>query len=850
MKTKSGRKETPKLYNTHIASAIIPVASLVAVPSAVGQHFPRQNTNPREEWGTVASTLLRASMTSQMLIPSSNLNSLHDDDDDDDNDNVDNRNYQTTKKHSTVGRMDASSDEDDSDNENQKSQETSVHRSSSSRTAPLSNVEKRLFGHIDKDEEPPTTTAELGLSSTIHLDKKKQPQNAEVSHSSTTTTTTTTANPKRATINIVRQHVPPLILNPVTSQAGPSSAKANSPTYVNDGEGPAITTERSSFNDTTTVPTSARSVSFKEAVIRDTYDPSSSKSQQTTVVNARNGDSVLDRIVIPPPEEYQQNTHELEKRLQLLNSENQQLRLTNQNLQRQQEDVLTRLQSSQKLSQRELNDLLKQAEHNQTKDLEKLNKTLQNRCDQLQNELLSLKERSTQDQGQSSARELKNENHFLKDYVHRLSVKLSEYQTLYPMDALKNDDSKEQRKMQGLPMKGPSPIWLLNQKFLAPLFVCYDEKLHEREEFIRKLQTQLNDLHTEMKQIANENLSLHERIARTSSTVINQSTTHTTDIENIKRHAYLVLEENKVLQEQLHLQTNRLTDVQKAQIQEVSNLTRRLMIVESEKTEGDRTLEMIRIKNEELRKKYEELIIENDHRIHVEEHVREMNEMKRLTDELSEKHASEMQLLLRRVQDAEVAKRAAQLKLSENRNDTERLKSDLKVAKKLTQKLQIRVQTFEKKLELHQIREQRTTALLDKTSEETEKRKLEQDAYSIMVKTKEEEMNKTKERMEEEGKKLTELENRLENYKTKSKERVNEVQEQMKKQYDNLKTRCSDYEQRIQRLMTQLNEKQIVIDDLNSEKRNLEVDLETIWQTTNADNKRMLEKLHDMRVIN
>jgi hypothetical protein len=41
--------------------------------------------------------------------------------------------------------------------------------------------------------------------------------------------------------------------------------------------------------------------------------------------------------------------------------------------------------------------------------------------------------------------------------------------------------------------------------------------------------------------------------------------------ENIKRQAYLVLEENKVLQEQLDLQTNRLTDVQKGQIQEGKN---------------------------------------------------------------------------------------------------------------------------------------------------------------------------------------------------------------------------------------------------------------------------------------
>ncbi len=39
-------------------------------------------------------------------------------------------------------------------------------------------------------------------------------------------------------------------------------------------------------------------------------------------------------------------------------------------------------------------------------------------------------------------------------------------------------------------------------------------------------------------------------------------------------------------------------------------------------------------------------------------------------------------------------------------------------------------------------------------------------------------MNKTKERMQEEEKKLIQLENRLENYQIKSKERVNEVQEQ------------------------------------------------------------------------
>ena len=97
----------------------------------------------------------------------------------------------------------------------------------------------------------------------------------------------------------------------------------------------------------------------------------------------------------------------------------------------------------------------------------------------------------------------------------------------------------------------------------------------------------------------------------------------------------------------------------------VSNLTRRLLIVESEKSESDRILETIRIRNDDLKRKYEQLMLDNNHRIHIQEHVQEVSEMKRLTgsksinlqkkhlisiDELSQKHANELQVLLRRVQ--------------------------------------------------------------------------------------------------------------------------------------------------------------------------------------------------------
>lgn len=84
-------------------------------------------------------------------------------------------------------------------------------------------------------------------------------------------------------------------------------------------------------------------------------------------------------------------------------------------------------------------------------------------------------------------------------------------------------------------------------------------------------------------------------------------------------------------------------------------------------------------------------------------------------------------------QDAESTKKTATLKLSETRDELDRLKIDFKETKKLNKKLQLRVQTFEKKLEVEQIKEQQLTALVDKTNEQVERMKIEQENSSLAV---------------------------------------------------------------------------------------------------------------------
>ncbi len=73
------------------------------------------------------------------------------------------------------------------------------------------------------------------------------------------------------------------------------------------------------------------------------------------------------------------------------------------------------------------------------------------------------------------------------------------------------------------------------------------------------------------------------------------------------------------------------------------------------------------------------------------------------------------------------------MKLSECRNNIEQLKGDIKETKKMNRKLQLRVETFEKKFELQQIKEQQIITMLDKAHEEVEQSKLEQETYSNLV---------------------------------------------------------------------------------------------------------------------
>jgi chromosome segregation ATPase len=73
------------------------------------------------------------------------------------------------------------------------------------------------------------------------------------------------------------------------------------------------------------------------------------------------------------------------------------------------------------------------------------------------------------------------------------------------------------------------------------------------------------------------------------------------------------------------------------------------------------------------------------------------------------------------------------MSLNDNRNDFERLNEKIKETSRVNRKLQLRVETFEKKLELEQMKEQRTLTMYKQVNEQLDKYRSEHDDYLTSV---------------------------------------------------------------------------------------------------------------------
>ncbi|XP_055011019.1 centrosomal protein of 89 kDa isoform X2 [Boleophthalmus pectinirostris] len=177
------------------------------------------------------------------------------------------------------------------------------------------------------------------------------------------------------------------------------------------------------------------------------------------------------------------------------------------------------------------------------------------------------------------AQELVDENDTLKMTVHRLNVELSRYQVRFrPLS------KEESSKISGLSMTESPPPWLLDVKYLSPLLLAYEDRMNEKDALLKTTEEEMKRLRVHVEEVIKENEKLHNDIAKIGGVT-------QTDWQQLQEQAFLVLQENQVLIEQLEAENVKSHESQSKHHSEVSKLAKQVMICEAEKQRLEEELE-------------------------------------------------------------------------------------------------------------------------------------------------------------------------------------------------------------------------------------------------------------------
>lgn len=214
------------------------------------------------------------------------------------------------------------------------------------------------------------------------------------------------------------------------------------------------------------------------------------------------------------------------------------------------------------------------------------------------------------------AQELVDENDGLKMTVHCLNVELSRYQTKF-----RHLSKEESLNIEGLPSKGPTPPWLLDMKYLSPLLLAYEDRMKEKDELNASLQEEMRTFKMRVQEVIKENEELHQELNKSNPVT-------TEDRRQLQTQAELVLEENKLLIEQLAIQQRKARDTHQEHVQEVSKLTKQLMLLETKAQSQEKELNENKEQLEIVRAECQELKTHLDSKVAMEVHTSIVNELK------------------------------------------------------------------------------------------------------------------------------------------------------------------------------------------------------------------------------
>nr|XP_033798124.1 centrosomal protein of 89 kDa isoform X2 [Geotrypetes seraphini]XP_033798126.1 centrosomal protein of 89 kDa isoform X2 [Geotrypetes seraphini] len=437
-------------------------------------------------------------------------------------------------------------------------------------------------------------------------------------------------------------------------------------------------------------------------------------------------------------------------------------------------------------------------------------------------ELLSLRQQ---------AQELVDENDALKMTLHRLTVELSCYQTKY-----RPVSKEENAQLGGLPTRGPPPPWLLDMKYLSPLLLAYEDRMREKDAIVLAAEEEMKTFKARVADVVNENEQLHQQLER------NKPIT-SKEWEHLQAQAKLVLEENQVLMKQVEIQQAKAKDSHNRHIQEVTKLAKQVMLLEAKKQSQEEELLENQKQQETLRLKYDDLKTNLNDKVAAEEHVAMVNELKSQLQVERDKRSAEVEDLMGRLAAMQAEKKSLLLEKNDLTADNKILESELEMAQNANRKSQKKIGLLKQQVEDAMEKEMAAHQYLANLIGLTENIAQERDQLIQMAKGLETEKHSVLNKIIEGNLHLGKLEEKVKVYKKKAAVKLGDINQRLIEQEKDFSGKAAQYQQELKHLQRLLHARQETLDEVLKQKRQVEDELEIVWESTSNENRRMKENL-------
>ncbi|XP_067258357.1 centrosomal protein of 89 kDa isoform X1 [Chanodichthys erythropterus] len=480
----------------------------------------------------------------------------------------------------------------------------------------------------------------------------------------------------------------------------------------------------------------------------------------------------------------------------------------------------------------------------QTQILAQEKETLEKRClqqsqhiEHLQQELCHSHTERGNSTGESSellslrqqAQELVDENDGLKMTVHRLNVELSRYQARFrPL----NKD--ENAQLKGLPVKGPAPPWLLDMKYLSPLLLAYEDHLNAKDKLLKSCEDDLHSLRARAEEIIQENEKLHSQVNK-NSTVRNK------EWRQLQEQARLVLEENQVLIEQLELQHAKAKEAHSKHTQEVCKVSKQVMLLESEKQALEKELEVECKEHRALKTEFQRVRLALEHSVSLAEHNAVADKLKRQLQDHEKVKNCEVEELLARVSALEFEKKTQLLDKTNLNTDIKHLETELQLSQQANRKAQRRINVLKQQVEDSLEKELIAHQYLANIVTLAEKTTHERDQLMHMASSLEKDKQGVLTRIIESTVSLGKLQEKVKVYKQQASARVNALGHRLREQEEDFAGKAASYQREIRHLQSQLRDRQEQLHGALQQKREVEGELEVVWEAATRESQRLRE---------